>query len=135
MLTDEQRKTLVMTAKAAQDWAYTPYSNYKVGAALLTASDRIYDGCNIENAVYPATMCAERTAAFKAVSQGDRQFVAMAVVTRDGGSPCGQCRQVLAEFGLDTLILIADETGTIHQELSIRELLPKAFGPSNLDVS
>lgn len=135
MLTDEQRQDLLQSAIEARKWVYAPYSNYPVGAALLTTSGRIYDGVNIENAAYPSSMCAERVAVFKAVSQGERQFEAIAVVTRDGGSPCGTCRQVLSEFGLETIVLIADESGKIIQETTIDELLPGAFGPANLDVS
>ena len=135
MLTDEQRQDLVQSAIEAHKWVYAPYSEYPVGAALLTASGRIYDGVNIENAAYPASMCAERVAVFKAVSQGEREFVAIAVVTRDSGSPCGTCRQVLSEFGLDTIVLIGDESGKITLETTIEDLLPGAFGPANLDVS
>jgi len=132
MLTDEMRERLVNTAQAARQWAYAPYSNYKVGAALVTASGRIYDGVNVENAAYPTTMCAERVAVFKAISQGEREFVAIAVVTSNGGSPCGSCRQVLGEFGLDTVVLIADHDGRVTWETTLRELLPGAFGPGDL---
>jgi cytidine deaminase len=132
MLTDEMRDRLVNTAQAARQWAYVPYSNYKVGAALVTTSGRIYDGVNVENAAYPTTICAERVAVFKAVSQGEREFVAIAVVTSNGGSPCGSCRQVLGEFGLDTIVLIADQEGRITWETTVRELLPGAFGPGDL---
>jgi len=132
MLTDEKRHALIQVARHARQWAYAPYSNYPVGAALLTASGRIYDGVNVENAAYPTTMCAERVAVFKAVSEGERQFEAIAVVTSTGGSPCGSCRQVLAEFGLDTVVLIADESGKLLQETSVHELLPGAFTPKDL---
>jgi cytidine deaminase len=132
MLTDELRENLVKTAQAARQWAYVPYSHYPVGAALITASGRIYDGVNVENAAYPTTMCAERVAVFKAISQGEREFVAIAVVTSNGGSPCGSCRQVLGEFGLDTIVLIADQDGRITWEATVRELLPGAFGPADL---
>jgi cytidine deaminase len=132
MLTDDTRKELIEVALNAQKWAYAPYSKYAVGAALLTDSGRVYEGVNIENAVYPVTICAERVAVFKAVSEGERKFSAIAVVTRDGGSPCGSCRQVLAEFGLDTVVVIADETGQVLQETTVGGLLPNAFGPSNL---
>jgi cytidine deaminase len=132
MLTDEMRAKLVNLALQARQWAYAPYSNYAVGAALLTTSGRIYDGVNVENAAYPATMCAERVAVFKAVSEGERQFAAVAVATSNGGSPCGTCRQVLAEFGLDTVVLIVDEGGTLLQELTVAELLPESFGPKDL---
>ncbi|MQC25827.1 MAG: cytidine deaminase [Chloroflexi bacterium] len=133
MLTDKQRKSLVEAARKAQDGAYARYSNYKVGAALLTDSGSVYTGSNIENAVYPLSICAERVAAFKAVSNGDLKFEAIAVVTRDGGSPCGSCRQVLSEFGLDAQVLIANQQGEIIQETTVSELLPGAFGPANLD--
>ena len=132
MLTNEMRTRLVQEAISARQWAYAPYSNYPVGAALLTASGRVYDGVNVENAAYPTTMCAERVAVFKAVSEGEREFTAMAVVTANGGSPCGSCRQVLAEFGLDTVVLIADVNGVISRETSVRELLPGAFLPGDL---
>jgi len=129
---DDQKTMLVQVAIDARRWAYAPYSNYAVGAALLTASGRVYDGVNVENAAYPTTMCAERVAVYKAVSAGERDFLAIAVATQNGGSPCGSCRQVLAEFGLDTAVIIADSDGKIIQETSVRELLPQAFTPRNL---
>jgi cytidine deaminase len=132
VLTDDIRKRLIQVALEARKRAYAPYSNYPVGAALLTASGQIYDGVNIENAAYPTTMCAERVAVFKAVSAGERDFSAIAVVTLNGGTPCGSCRQVLSEFGLDTRVLIADEGGRVLQETSLGELLPGAFGPKDL---
>jgi cytidine deaminase len=132
MLTDELRQKLIETARTARQWAYAPYSNYQVGAALLTASGKIYDGVNVENAAYPTSMCAERVAIFKAVSQGEHQFVAIAVVTKNGGSPCGACRQVISEFGLDTLVIIADAEGKVVMEATIGEMLPGAFRPDHL---
>lgn len=132
MLTDEIKSQLIQAASDARQWAYTPYSNYPVGAALLTASGRVYDGVNVDNAAYPMTMCAERVAIYKAVSEGERNFVALAVVTANGGSPCGSCRQVLAEFGLDTLVIIADAEGKIRREMTVGELLPGAFTPEDL---
>lgn len=131
-LTDEIRQKLVESATQARQWAYVPYSHYAVGAALLTASGRIYEGVNVENAAYPTTICAERVAVFKAVSEGECSFLAIAVVTENAGSPCGSCRQVLAEFGLDTIVLIADTQGTIHREMTVNELLPGAFTPKDL---
>lgn len=128
----EQKKNLVESAIHAREWAYAPYSHYAVGAALLTASGKVYEGVNIENAAFPTTMCAERVAIFKAVSEGERDFTAIAVVTENGGSPCGSCRQVLAEFGLLTLIIIADVTGKIHHEGTVENLLPTAFTPEHL---
>jgi cytidine deaminase len=132
MLTDELRQKLIETALLARRWAYAPYSNYQVGAAVLTSSGRIYDGVNVESAAYPTSMCAERVAIFKAVSEGERQFVAIAVATKNGGTPCGACRQVIAEFGLDTLVIIADGEGKIVQEIPIGDLLPSAFRPEHL---
>jgi len=132
VLTDDLRNTLIQVAREARKWAYAPYSHYPVGAALLTASGRVYDGVNVENAAYPNTMCAERVAIFKAVSEGEHRFAAIAVVTSNGGSPCGSCRQVLAEFGLETRVLIANEEGRLLRESSVAELLPEAFTPSDL---
>ncbi|MEN4010522.1 MAG: cytidine deaminase [Chloroflexota bacterium] len=123
---------LVQSAIAARRWAYAPYSHYPVGAALLTASGKIYEGVNIENAAFPSTICAERVAVFKAVSEGEREFDAIAVVTANGGTPCGACRQVLAEFGLDTLVIIADAQGVIHQQHPLSTYLPGAFTPKDL---
>ncbi len=132
MITDEMRQRLVEAAVNARQWAYAPYSHYAVGAALLTTSGRIYDGVNIENAAYPTGICAERVAVFKAVSEGERQFTAIAVVTENGGTPCGSCRQVMAEFGLQTIVLIANDHGQILQEVALSDLLPGAFGPKDL---
>lgn len=131
-LNEALRQQLVETAVQARRWAYAPYSNYAVGAALLTELGKVYDGVNVENAAYPTTMCAERVAVFKAVSEGERNFAAIAVVTSNGGTPCGSCRQVLAEFGVDTLVIIADAGGRVIQELSVAELLPGAFLPQDL---
>jgi cytidine deaminase len=126
------KETLVRRAGQARAWAYAPYSRYQVGAALLAASGKIYDGVNVENAAYPATICAERTAIFKAVSEGERDFTALAVVSANGGAPCGACRQVLAEFSRDALVIIADADGRIVNEATAAELLPGAFGPDDL---
>jgi len=135
MLTDEMRETLIHKAMEAWKRAYAPYSDYAVGAALLTESGKIYEGVNIENAVYPLTICGERVAVFKAVSEGEKSFRAIAVVTKNGGTPCGSCRQVLAEFGLDTVVLIADLQGNLLHELTVAELLPHAFGEADLDAA
>ena len=132
MLTDDERKKLVEAAVAARQWAYAPYSNYPVGAALLTDSGRVYEGVNVENAAYPAGMCAERVAVYKAISEGERNFEAIAVATGNGGSPCGSCRQVLAEFGINTAVLIVNEQGEIVREATVAELLPGAFRPEDL---
>ncbi len=132
MLTDDQREFLIDQARQARRHAYAPYSNYRVGAALLAASGNVYTGVNVENAAYPSGICAERVAVYKAVSEGEKEFQAIAVVTANGGSPCGSCRQVLAEFGLDTGVVIADENGRVVQETTVAGLLPGAFGPADL---
>jgi cytidine deaminase len=130
--TDFDRQELIRQAAAARERAYAPYSEYAVGAALLTESGRVYVGCNVENAVYPVVMCAERVAVFNAVCDGERQFEAIAVVTSNGGAPCGACRQVLREFGEDTLVLIADTSGNTR-ETTVAELLPDSFSGADLD--
>ncbi len=131
-ITREDAKLLINLAIEARRRAYAPYSKYQVGAALRTKSGRIFTGANVENAAYPTTMCAERVAIFSAVSQGERDFDVIAVVTANGGSPCGSCRQVMAEFGLDTVVLIADETGKVFDETTVNGLLPGAFTPAYL---
>ena len=131
-LTNEERQSLIDLANDARKRAYVPYSNYPVGAALRTKSGRLYTGVNVENAAYPHTMCAERVAIFKAVSEGESEFEVIAVVTNNGGSPCGGCRQVMAEFGLDTIVLIADGDGKLQKEMTVAELLPEAFTPKHL---
>ena len=130
--TDQERRVLIDLANDASRRAYAPYSNYQVGAALRTRSGRIFTGCNIENAAYPTSMCAERVVIFKAVSEGEKEFEVLAVVTSNGGAPCGGCRQVMAEFGLDTIILIADCEGRLVQETTVAGLLPGAFTPKDL---
>jgi len=124
---------LVAAAISARDNAYAPYSNYKVGAALLTKQGKIYTGCNVENASYGASICAERTAVVKAVSEGETEFEAIAIVTDDSslGSPCGICRQFLAEFGTDIKLIIANLNGA-KVESTLQEYLPHAFGPDYL---
>lgn len=131
-MTDDQKQTLIERALAVRKWAYVPYSHYQVGAALLATSGKFYDGCNVENAAYGSSICAERTALVKAVSEGERQFQALAVVTEAGGSPCGSCRQMLAEFGLDLKVLLLNRDGQITSETTLRDLLPDAFTPEAL---
>ena len=133
-LTDAEKHSLIEMASAARAHAYAPYSNYAVGAALRTKSGKIYTGVNIENAAYPTGICAERVAVFKAVSEGEYEFEIIAVVTDNGGSPCGSCRQVLAEFGLDTLLLIANGNGKLIKSMTVGELLPEAFQPHHVGV-
>jgi cytidine deaminase len=117
---------LIAAALAVRQHAYAPYSNYPVGAALLAASGRVYAGCNVESASFGATVCAERAAIVKAISEGDRQFEAIAVVTHDGGAPCGICRQLMLEFSPTMLVLIADTQGNVRSA-RLQELLPDGF--------
>jgi cytidine deaminase len=131
-LTKQDKQSLVDLANIARQRAYAPYSHYPVGASLRTKTGRIYTGVNVENAAYPQTMCAERVAIFKAVSEGEKEFEVITVVTDNGGSPCGGCRQVMAEFGLDTIVLMADGSGRIIKETTVKELLPEAFTPDHL---
>ena len=126
------RKDLVKRALEARENAYAPYSNYRVGAALLGRSGRIYTGGNVENASYPLTICAERSALVKAVSEGEQKFTAIAVATENAGSPCGACRQVLREFGKKTIVLIADTDGN-YRETRVGDLLPDSFSRKDLE--
>ena len=123
---------LIAAAIAASEHAYIPYSNYAVGAALMTVDGTLYTGCNIENAGFTPTICAERTALFKAVSEGQRDFAVVAVVTRDGGSPCGVCRQAMFEFSPAMRVILADLNGNVKLTTTLAELLPHGFGPVNL---
>ena len=125
------REELVAQAMEARRYAYAPYSGYTVGAALLSKSGQVYTGSNVENAVYPLCTCAERTAVVKAVSEGEKEFQALAVATRNGGTPCGSCRQIMREFGEDIVVLIANGTGD-YCETTVAELLPGSFGAEDL---
>ncbi len=122
---------LLAEARAVQARAYAPYSHFAVGAALLAHSGVIYTGCNVENASYGLGICAERNAVAHAVACGDRTFEAVAVVTENGVTPCGACRQVLAEFGPNMLVIVADTSGN-QRRYRLSELLPDAFGPEQL---
>lgn len=121
-------KELIELSEKAKKNAYAPYSHFYVGAALLCADGTVYTGCNIENSTYGATNCAERTAVFKAVSEGHREFTAIAITSSGGGLtfPCGICRQVLAEFSPEIKIILKDKKGEISA-FSIGELLPHSF--------
>lgn len=129
--TPDRDAALISLALEMREKAYAPYSNYAVGAAIRAASGYVYGGCNIENASYGLSNCAERTAVFSAVASGAKVIVEVAVVTEDGGSPCGACRQVLWEFapkdGSPLRVLMADKKGTLIRETTIAELLPDAF--------
>lgn len=131
-------KELVKRAIQAREAAYAPYSKFRVGACLLTKTNKIYFGCNIENASYPATNCAERTAFFKAVSEGEREFQKIAIVggakqIEDLCPPCGICLQVMMEFCKpETFEIILGRDDLQYEKYLLRELLPKGFGPGNL---
>ena len=128
-----ERKTLIAAARAAREHAYAPFSHFQVGAAVQAKSGKIFGGCNIENASYGLTLCAERVAIFKAISEGERGFEAIAVVT-DAGTltpPCGACRQIIWEFCGDAEVVLANLVGLVevHQ---MAALLPMPFDASNL---
>jgi cytidine deaminase len=121
---------LVQAAKAVRERAYAPYSHYLVGAAIATKRGSIYVGCNVENATFGATICAERGAIMQMVAHGETDPIACAVVTRDGGSPCGICRQVLTEFARDlpvVLVSLESSEGETGKVVQLAELLPLAF--------
>ena len=122
---------LINAARLAKKYSYSPYSKYRVGAAVLTDNDTIISGCNVESSSYSLTCCAERTALFSAISNGHIKFKALAVITKDGGTPCGACRQVIWDLCGDIPIYIADENGNIDETTS-KALLPKAFDGNSL---
>lgn len=125
-------KLLIEKALEAKKKAYVPYSKFSVGAAILTEDNKIYTGCNIEIASYSPTICAERTAIFKAVSEGHKNISAIAIVgDGDMTFPCGVCRQVLREFGPKAKVIIANSVDE-YEEYSLEELLPHSFGPEDL---
>lgn len=137
---DKKRiEEMIDLAMEQLQFSYAPYSNFKVGAALLAKNGKLYTGCNIENAAYTPTNCAERTAFFKAVSEGVKEFDAICVVGGKGGvlteyaSPCGVCRQVMMEFcNPDSFQIIVAKSREEYQIFSLREMLPMGFGPDNL---
>jgi cytidine deaminase len=122
---------LVRYALHARQRAYAPYSGYPVGAAVLAADGAVISGCNVENASYGATICAERVALTAAVAQGRRDFLAIAVATENGGPPCGICRQVMVELGPDMTVYISDAEGR-YRTTTVDRLLPDSFDPANL---
>lgn len=130
---------LIKKAFAAMENSYAPYSDFNVGSALLAKSENVYTGCNVENAAFGPTNCAERTAFFKAVSEGEREFVAIAIVGGKGGvvndlcMPCGVCRQVMAEFcGADFKIIVG-KSSEEYSEFTLGELLPGSFSSKNIN--
>lgn len=131
VITNEQRSELIAAACEARQRAYAPYSNYAVGAALLTEDGRIFSGVNVENASYGLTICAERTAVVKMVSSGVQSFQAIAICTENAGSPCGACRQVMTEFAGDVPVYLVDAEGN-GRDTTLHALLPDHFGPEHL---
>ena len=123
---------LLAEAHAAREQSYAPYSRFRVGAALLCRDGSVVRGCNVENVSYGLSVCAERTAVGNAIVAGQREFVAIAVATADpsGTPPCGMCRQVLYEFAPELVVVLATPTG--WEQVRVRELLPKGFGPGDL---
>jgi cytidine deaminase len=125
-MSDMNATQLVAHALEARKRAYAPYSGYLVGSAVLTADGSVIYGCNVENAAYPATICAERVALTSAVAQGKRDFLAIAVATKDGGSPCGTCRQVMLELAPQMVVYISDAQGNFRAT-TVQDLLPDSF--------
>lgn len=132
-ISKSQAKKLIALASKTRRNAYAPYSKFKVGAAVLSKKGKMFSGCNVENASYGLTCCAERTAIFNAVSAGQRQLTAIAIVFDDKalGSPCGACRQVIREFGIGMQVVLANLKGD-YKIMTIDELMPLSFGPENL---
>lgn len=128
----ETLQEMVNKAIDARNNAYCPYSEYSVGAAILTESGKIFAGCNVENASYSGTICAERSALFSAVSAGSRDIKAVVIVLNAEASPCGFCRQALYEFNPEAYIYAATPEGTIYNSWRLDELLPHGFGPKHL---
>lgn len=128
-------ETLVEKASTVLENAYAPYSNFRVGAALLTTDGDIYTGCNVENAAYGSTICAERTAIFKAVSEGEKEFSTISIVLENNegiGSPCGACRQVMNEFNAEMKVIMANTDGD-YKVSNVEKLLPDSFGANYLE--
>lgn len=121
------KDALIAAARQARTHAYAPYSHYLVGAALLCADGQVYSGCNVENASYSLTICAERNAIFQAVADGQRDFVAMAVIGNNHAIPCGACLQVMSEFAPEMTVYIASAAETQVIETSVKALLPTQF--------
>ncbi len=133
---DEAIQKLITLAEEAKNYSYSPYSHFRVGAAILTKSGRVHTGCNIENIAFSPTVCAERTALFKAISEGDNQPVAVAVCTDDDepSSPCGVCRQVINEFADGNAVFYLKGKGDKVVITSINELLPLSFRPKSSSI-
>ena len=134
MIDTKKKEELLAAAVKAAEFSHSPYSNFRVGAALLTKSGKVFGGTNIENVSYGGTVCAERVAVWKAVSEGEKEFEAMAVIgsAKTEAYPCALCRQVMLEFGLDILVISGDEKGNYLGERVLRDLVPFPFTPEAL---
>lgn len=133
MIDKNKQMELVTAAMAVRDKAHAPYSDFKVAAALLCADGEIISGVNMESSSYGLSVCAERNTIATAVAKGKKEFVSMAVVSRNGVTPCGACRQVIFDICGNIDIILADETGEVQDVTDMKALLPKAFGPKDLD--
>jgi len=134
IMTSEYRSILIDTARHYLKNSYSPYSNYPVGAAVLAEDGLVYGGTNIENSAHPSGLCAERVAINKAISEGNRRILAVAVVTRNAGAPCGACRQVMREFAsLDIPVILTTMDDGVEEEFTLGDLLPRSFGPDDLN--
>lgn len=132
-ISNQMRAELIRQARKASERAYAPYSHYPVGAAAYFSSGKIYTGCNVENASYGLTICAERNAIFQAIAEGERQLISIAIYvpTEVFPSPCGACRQVMREFALDCSVILINQQGET-KETKLSQLLPDSFGPEFL---
>ena len=130
----QEEEALIEAARAAREFAYAPYSGFSVGSALQTRSGRIFTGCNVENASYGLTICSERVALTKAVSEGERDFTALAICAVGAPAPCGACRQVLHEFSSDLSLVLFDPQDGARKKADLSTLLPWAFERASLDL-
>lgn len=133
-MTPKHHRALVRAARSARKHSHSPYSHFRVGAAVMTAGGKIFAGCNIENSSFGLTICAERTALFKAVSEGQRRFVALAIATDEPEfiAPCGACRQVIQDLAPKAQVILCDRNGRT-KTFAASDLLPHPFGPDDLD--
>ena len=132
MKNDTLPQELIKQAIAMMKIAYVPYSNYPVGAALLSDGGKVFCGCNVENASYPLTICAERNAVFQAVAAGEKNFKTIVIATQNGGAPCGACRQVMVEFAPQMRVITVDAQGQVFLDTTVADLIPHYFGPTSL---
>lgn len=130
---DGQLEQLISLAVGMMEKSYAPYSKYPVGAALLTAGGKIFCGCNVENAAYPLTICAERNAVFQAVAAGEHEYDMIVIATANGGAPCGACRQVMVEFAPEMRVITVDRQGSIFLDTTVAALIPNYFGPKSFE--